>query len=223
MIVSIHIPKTAGSSFRKGLERRFGDRLLADYGDRPLSDSVTDRCRRLRTRLEVFRRRDGLKADYDIVHGHFLASKYSSLKHDAAFCAFFRDPVARALSQYQYWRSNPDPQNRMWGKLHAEGMTIARFASLPRQQRIFALFTAGWPLERFAFVGITEEYELSLDLFSAIFGIDIRRHRINVGTGVEYGAVDGRERREVEAFQRANYCIYDEARRRFEALCLQYL
>ena len=222
MIVSIHIPKTAGTSFRKGLERKFGDRLLADYGDRPLSDSISDRWRRLRARQEVFRRRDGLKRDYDVVHGHFLASKYSSLKHDAAFCAFFRDPVDRALSQYRYWQSNPDPQNRMWRKFHAEGMTLARFASLPRQRRLFALFTAGWPVERFAFVGITEEYRLSLDLFSAIFGVDIRHHRSNVGAEAEDG-LDGRERRAVEAAQRANYRIYDEARRRFEALCRRYL
>jgi hypothetical protein len=33
MIVSIHVPKTAGTSFRFRLEAAFGARLPCDYGD----------------------------------------------------------------------------------------------------------------------------------------------------------------------------------------------
>lgn len=221
MIVSIHIPKTAGTSFREGLEQEFGERLLADYSDRPLSDSISNRWHRLRARLEVRRRRDSLREDYDVVHGHFIASKYSSLMTDAAFCAFFRDPVDRVTSQYRYWLSNPDPQNRMWRKFHDQELPLERFASLPRQRRLFDLFTAGWPMERFAFVGFAEEYRLSLDLFNAIFGVRIPYLRSNVG-GMEERLEAG-ELRAVEATQRGNYRVYYEARLRFDVLCRRHL
>lgn len=222
MIISIHIPKTAGTSFQLGLKQKFGDRLLHDYTDLPLSDSASDRWRRLRSRLAVSRRRDDLRRSYDVIHGHFIASKYSSLTHDAAFCVFVRDPVTRVISQYKYWQANPDPRNSMYRKFDADGMSLARFASLPRQRRIFALFTAGWPAKRFAFIGITEEYELSLDLFAEIFGIRIPHHRNNVTTGTDE-ELDARERRAVEAAQRANQPIYDKYRRRFDDLCRRHL
>ena len=110
----------------------------------------------------------------------------------------------------------------MWRKFHAEGMSLARFAALPRQRRLFALFTAGWPAKRFAFIGITEEYELSLDLFAEIFGVRIPHKRDNVNTGTDE-KLDARERRAVEATQRDKQRIYDEYRRRFDVLYRRHL
>lgn len=36
LIISIHVPKTVGTSFQKGLEERFDRRLLIDKEDNPL-------------------------------------------------------------------------------------------------------------------------------------------------------------------------------------------
>ena len=53
MLVSVHIPKTAGSSFLAGLRDRFGEGLLPDYGDAPISGSLPARWLRLRNRVKV--------------------------------------------------------------------------------------------------------------------------------------------------------------------------
>ena len=222
MIVSVHIPKTAGSSFREGLERRLGGRLLADYEDRPLSDSISDRWRRLKTRIEVRYRAHDLAAKYAAVHGHFIATKYLPLGDRAAFCAFFRNPVERLLSQYRFWSRTPDPQNTMWVEFDALRMTPAQFAALPGQRKLYRLFTGGLPMERFAFVGITEEYETSLRLFRAVFGIDVPSRRVNVDAQTRE-SLDRREYEAVSAAQRTNSAIYDAARRRFDILYRQYL
>ena len=222
MIVSIHIPKTAGSSFRAGLEQQLGQRLLTDYEDRPLSDSLSDRWRRLRTRVKIYRRVDDLVTKYDAVHGHFIASKYGCLGDRAALCAFFRDPAERLLSQHRYWLSNPDPKNTMWVKFDARKMTPAQFASLPRQKKLYRLFTGGLPVERFTFVGITEEYETSLKLFRAIFGIDIPYRRVNVDAHVP-NAIPPDQLTGVQIAQQANAQIYEAARRRFDTLCRRHL
>lgn len=222
MIVSVHIPKTAGSSFREGLERHLGGRLLADYGDRPLSDSISDRWRRLKTRIEVRYRAHDLAAKYDAVHGHFIATKYSPLGDRAAFCAFFRDPVERLLSQYRFWSRIPDPQNKMWAEFDALKMTPAQLASLPRQRKLYRLFTGGLPMERFAFVGITEEYETSLRLFRAVFGIDVPSRRVNVDAHVP-NDISACQLTGVKIAQQANSLIYEAARRRFDTLCRRHL
>ncbi len=221
MIVSVHIPKTAGVSFRTGLRQRFGDRLLLDYGDRPLSDSISDRWRRLRRRAEVHRQAGEITASYDAVHGHFIASKYLSLGERAALCTFFRDPVERLISQYHFWLHHSYPDNRMWARMHAHRMTPGQLASLPRQRGLYRLFTAGLPMERFAFVGLTEEYRTSLNLFKAMFDIDLPYHRANTGGGAG-GDVDRRERSKVRAAQRKNLAIYDAARHRFDLLCRRH-
>ena len=223
MIISIHIPKTAGASFKAGLRYRFGKRLLLDYADRPLSGSAYHRCLRFWTRVKVPYEVAQLIANYDVIHGHFIASKYLPLKDHADFYAFFRDPVERLMSQYRYWLANPDPRNAMWVKFNAENMTPRQFAALPRQQRFYELFTAALPMERFAFVGLTEEYESSLRLFKAIFGIDIPYQRINVGVQ-SVNDLEAHEREMITVqFLQKNYAIYDAARWRFDTLCREYL
>lgn len=222
MIVSIHIPKTAGTSFREGLKRQFGRRLLTDYGDRPLSDSISDRWRRLKTLMKVRSRADDLVANYDAVHGHFIATKYFPLGDRAVFCAFFRDPVERVVSHYRHVLRNPNPDNPVWAHGGPTGMTLGQYASLPRQQRVYALFTSGLPMDRFTFVGLTEEYKTSLDLFQAIFGVDIEYHHVNVDERVPDN-IPPDELTTVKASQHMNYRIYDAARRRFDTLCHQHL
>ena len=67
-------------------------------------------------------------------------------------------------------------------------MTYEQFASLPGQRKLYKLFTSNIPMERFSFVGITEEYQTSLRLFNAIFGVDIPYHRTNITSSrVEVG------------------------------------
>ena len=80
---------------------------------------------------------------------------------------------------------------------------------------------ASMPMERFSFVGITEEYQTSLRLFNAIFGVDIPYHRTNITSSrVE---ASNQEREKVKHAQFENYSIYENARRRFDTLCRQFL
>ena len=176
----------------------------------------------MRGRVKVRYQAGMLAENYDAIHGHFLASKYLALGERAALCAFFRDPLDRLISQYRYWSDNPDPDNAMWVKFNAERLSLRQFASLPRQRKLYKLFTAGLPMDRFCFVGLTEEYETSLDLFRAIFGIAIQYRRVNVGDKAS-GQFDNLDRDAIISAQRANYSIYDAARRRFDALCMQHL
>ena len=98
-IISVHIPKTAGSSFQAGLASVFGERLLLDYDDRPLDGTLKARFRRARKSLAFsMRGRERFIVDYDAVHGHFIASKYSALGEQGALCAFFRAQVSGFIS-----------------------------------------------------------------------------------------------------------------------------
>ena len=100
MIISLHLPKTAGSSFARSLEAHFGPRLLKDYADVPINTPVYER------------NQAALRASIDIgeqgvtgmacIHGHFLPLKYLLLgtKQELTFITWMRNPVERAYSQY---------------------------------------------------------------------------------------------------------------------------
>lgn len=83
MLVSVHIPKTGGTSLLHILKRKFGKRLLLDYPD-----------------VEAPKRgkfRSFLRGSPLAVHGHIPASKY-----DGRRITFLRDPVERRISAYHY-------------------------------------------------------------------------------------------------------------------------
>ena len=219
LIISIHVPKTAGTSFQKGLEERFGRRLLIDKKDNPLGLPVYCWPRRWRDRIKTRFRADRLAADYDAIHGGFAATKYLPLGKRAALCAFFRDPTERLCSHYLYMRVYSRSRNsRFW----ANNLNLERYAYLPKMRRLYEWHTSNLPMERFAFVGMMEEYEESLALFKAIFGIDIPYYRVNVNEKVP-GNFSVRQKEAVRASQSRNYIIYEAARRRFDDLRRQWL
>ena len=224
MIVSVHIPKTAGTSLRIGLERALGTRLLLDYDDRPLARGPEHDDRRSRSAEEVRADPDRLVRDYDAVHGHFIASKYLPLGERARFAVFLREPVARTLSQYRHWRRTPNAPNPIAAGIRAGAVGPGDLAELPEHRQIYAAFLGGIDLERFAFVGLAEQYDTSLALFRAIFGIDLPVLRENVGSsGAEDDGLSTGELARVKAAQTDNALMYDRGRRRFETLCTAFL
>jgi hypothetical protein len=217
LIISVHIPKTAGTSLGRGLRDCFGNRLLEDYGDRPLSNTPEDEARREAARAQVRENGADLLKRYDAVHGHFIADKYESLPGDVKFCVILRDPVDRVASHYRQWTELPNPVNAMSRKVIEEGLDLPTFAALPGQANLYRLFLGKVPLEGFAVVGLTEAYEETLRLFEAVTGVAVPRRQDNAAKGKS--ALDEAERRSLAASQPENMRLYDAARRRFEILC----
>lgn len=171
MLISVHLPKTAGSSFRATLEQAYGDRFLARYEDQPLH------------RTTVRRRVDGAiscagnalvtTAHHDCVHGHFLPLKYRFMRarEPVQFVTWLREPAQRLLSHYHYWKRHYDPATA--GALHTtmirEQWSLEEFCLRPELRNVYAQFLWGFPLRRFDFVGITEHYDEDLEQFCRRF------------------------------------------------------
>jgi hypothetical protein len=79
MIVSIHIPKTAGTSLQDDLTQIFGDRLLRDYDDWPESTTPEATANNERRRAAMLADAGLITERYDAIHGHFLAGKYAGV------------------------------------------------------------------------------------------------------------------------------------------------
>ena len=173
MIVSIHIPKTAGTSFKSDLSRVFGDRLLHDYDDWPESTAPGASARHERNRAAVVAEAGAIAERYDAIHGHFLAGKYRGVFPVTALVTMVRDPYQHAVSTYEEAARRGDSPHPGFRRFKEEGMTLVDLIEAIPNHQSFYLGTT--PLEDLAMIGLTERYEQSVALFGAIFGITMPR------------------------------------------------
>jgi hypothetical protein len=185
MLISVHMPKTAGSSFLASIRQHYGARLLKDYGDRPINRS--DLVRNSHAALAGVWHGLGASrfAGIDCIHGHFMPLKYSLLRprSELRFVTWLRDPVERLASHYHYWMRhyNPHDSGRLHQRVVEEQWSLERFCLGPELRNTYCKFLWSFHLDRFAFVGITEHYADELAWFSQeILGQPVDLHRDNV-------------------------------------------
>jgi hypothetical protein len=168
MLISLHLPKTAGMSFGKSLQEHFGNALLLDYKDAPIA--ATEYTRAKEALMASVKIADRGLAGYECIHGHFLPIKYLllNLKIDITFVTWMRDPIERMLSHYHYWLRSYDPKTSAshHKKFIEENWSLERFCLGPEFRNIYSQYLWGFPLRKFDFVGIAEFYQDDFDFFS---------------------------------------------------------
>jgi hypothetical protein len=172
MIISIHVPKTAGTSLGQSLRAAFGDRLLFDYGDWAGFNSPQAMAHRAAREAQTRARRDDLLEQFDVIHGHFVADKYLGLFPRADFITFLRDPYQQALSNYFFLRNNPQlgKQHPAVQVFHESKMTIFDYLSWKAVSNPQTAFLGSVSVGSLTMVGLTEEYVRSVALFNRTFG-----------------------------------------------------
>lgn len=163
MIISVHIPKTGGSSFRYLLTKHFDQKVLLDYDDRPMSHSENKRLDMARSYDPKI---DFELAQYECVHGHFLPLKYKGLLGDSTFITWLRHPVERHLSRYYHYVRKQE-------RLNNEVLSPQAFCEKPEFQNIYAKYFTDFALDNFDFIGITERYQESLEALSTKLSIPL--------------------------------------------------
>ena len=173
MIISVHIRKAAGSSFRESLKKYYGDRLLLDYGDEIGCNNFTSLNKRKQNRKKMYRLKDNIVENYSIIHGHFYADKYTILNAKLEYVTFLRNPVERVLSNYFYLKRNPKRKNADAEIIHKHGYSLEQYIREPDTQNLQCTFLSTMSLEKFKFVGVVEEYSRSINTFNKIFGVKL--------------------------------------------------
>ena len=155
MIISVHVPKCAGTSFGRILETQHGDRLWKNYGA-------------IFTREEA--RKDLIPDGTQCIHGHFFADAFSDLFPAGQLITWVRHPVERVVSNYQFFRRNPGIQDACCQALHQRRLTLTEFADLDWMRNEATRYLAGKSFNDFAFVGVAERFAESLSLYHSLFG-----------------------------------------------------
>lgn len=168
-IIYLHIPKTAGTSFRKSAEQYFGpEEVLNDYGEQSTNTSDDIRSAFYSAKDIAKLRKTGLERKF--LTGHFTLAKYKEIFPDSPVVTFYRNPVDRVVSEYVHFASHYDFKG-----------DLREFYTQPQFQNRQDRSMSGCNPSDIDFYGITENYQSSLELFNKRYGTNFPMVKLNVG------------------------------------------
>jgi hypothetical protein len=171
----VHVPRTGGTSFRFALEARF-QRVHSAYGGERssplvrevLGEHTTDPQQAGARLLHILLDEAASEPSEPVfLCGHFRYRRYPFAELGVPVITFVRDPVERVVSNY-----------RSGCRTRGEERPLRQFA-LEAPANVQSNFLAGVDLDELAFIGITERYEESVELFNRQTGLDIRALALN--------------------------------------------
>lgn len=215
MIVSVHLPKTAGMSFVAALEARYPSSLLRDYADKPINVPVPERHAAVVAAGREIAAKDF--AGVDCVHGHFMPVKYLPLAERQSLCfiTWLRNPVDRLLSHYHFWRRDYQPQQAgaLRRRMVEEDWTVERFCLGEEMRDFYQQFLWSFPVGKFSFIGITEHFESDLRYFGEHY-LGMAPSPVKTNTGPNQGQaypIDADFRHQIEQHHAKDMALYYEA------------
>jgi hypothetical protein len=213
IIISLHLPKTAGSSFGLALKEHFGDNLLRDYDDFPMAKPAFERNKQ--AILSGLNIAQFPPVDAMCIHGHFLPIKYLLLgsRMNLKFITWMRNPVDRLISHFYFWQrtynpsEDPLPHHR---KIIEEGWTLEQFCFSPEYRNFYTQYLWGFPIEAFDFIGLVDFFSEDLDYFSKKYiGTILRQHKLRVSNVCH--RIDKDLRLEIEKYHQKDMNLYRQA------------
>ncbi|MBP6184540.1 MAG: sulfotransferase family 2 domain-containing protein [Saprospiraceae bacterium] len=157
-LISIHIPKTAGTSFYKVLSDVYRLDLSPGYRRMDLQDIMDPDGQIELKHLTGFR----------VVHGHFRYAEIRSLhtSTNARIITWLRHPADRVISNYRFFIDrlahpgiNPEVSRI---NQHRRNERLMEYARLPENRNRMAYFLEGLNIDDIYFCGLQEYFEHDL-------------------------------------------------------------
>lgn len=178
MIVSIHIPKTAGTALAKIFDDTSLRKVMYDYGTE--RDLVA-----VRTCLpEIKEHKAFILAYFKYLHGHFHYLKYADVFSDCPFVATVRNPVDRVISQYLHILRGGDVNNVRHKAIMDGKMDVVDFSRVKFIGNAQWFYLEGRPVMDYDFIFVQERMQESLDIFCDKFNKPEIREYLSWHSGV---------------------------------------
>ncbi|PTB03287.1 hypothetical protein C6V82_01925 [Halomonas urumqiensis] len=206
----VHIPKTAGTSFRLGAEKYFSsERIVYDYGKNSDTTSALVKAYLYGDAPDSWQFRQALLAEKaDMIGGHVRIGRFVSLLGVGSTITFLREPLQRVASEYAHFVRH----NGYKG-------SFKEFYSDPKMHNRQLKALQGVNTEAIGLIGLTERYPESLEMLNKHFGINIPRREDNQGKP-KLNAQHQLDKEDVAALKRLNkrdIALYQHATALFES------
>lgn len=181
-LLSIHIPKTGGSSFQNSLQALYGEdafqRLDFTVREKDGRPSMKATNRTPQELLDQIYLEQELPAHIRVLHGHFHYrdfTRFFALKNDTKVVTWLRDPVRRIVSNYHFLIAQFEREvthtplsRQLFNRLLK---SLPEFARHPRDTDLYNDYLQGRDLTDYDFVGIIECYQDELQRLGKTLGV----------------------------------------------------
>ncbi|MEA3491829.1 MAG: sulfotransferase family 2 domain-containing protein [Campylobacterota bacterium] len=158
-LLFIHIPKTAGTSFRLAAKDFYGEEnIFFDYSPDSVetSSEILDSIYIKKDPYELYR--ELTKKPLSFLSGHFPEKKYMMFYEATNIISFVRDPVKQVVSHYNHHIKYLDYKKEFY-----DFINDARFQNI--QSRLLSRRNIGM----YGFLGVTDQYDKSIEIFNAVY------------------------------------------------------
>ncbi|MCF6341743.1 MAG: sulfotransferase domain-containing protein [Bacteroidales bacterium] len=166
-LISLHIPKSGGTSFYKTIQGVYGKDVVARVDYKPYYKKLFLNEREYE--------KSAFSNHLKVIHGHIqfnALKKHIELSDDVKIITWLRNPVERIISDYFFVKNimneryrhdpyNPHVLNRMT-------RSLLEFAAQEVEQNRISRFLGDARLEDFFFVGVLEYFDEDLKRLSAL-------------------------------------------------------
>lgn len=204
----IHIPKTAGTSFRKSAENYFGsNNTFYDYGEgvKDTSSLVKKYTYELNDRYALFLKLES--KPQNLLSGHFPLNKYLHIYNLKNIMCFVREPAQQIRSHFEHFVRG-----------HGYKKTFIEFIKEQRFINFQSKYLRGVPLEAIGFIGLTERYDESLEMLNDEYGFSIPSVHMNQNKNKNTGFYEfsNEELDLIKELNQDDYALYNQAKKLFE-------
>ncbi len=197
----VHIPKTAGSSFRTSFES--STVTYKDYGNN--SKSTTNEVQaNIHDKKDFYALNTLLNQhNYAWLTGHVPLAKYINFVPVTHTISFVREPLEQVLSHYNHYV-----------KHHGFKGDLSAFLDKPFAKNLQSKCLDFMPLGLLGCLGITEYYDESLALINAQFSLNLPIKKVNVNKTKKFTAelVDAKLKNKFVKNNRLDIAMYNEAK-----------
>ena len=209
-LISIHIPKTAGSSFFQLLKKVYGKEYVMKINV-PEPD------------MNFHSVRDTGPAK--VIHGHIRVSQLEDVirEDDPRIITWLRNPVDRVISNYYFSMQRIREGKAVERKSNTIAFSLPEYAALDENRNKASWFLEGIRLEELFFVGLYEEFMSDISRLGKMLGWDDNHkvpHRKNSSSFIEnndcttqFRDINAEMKKEIATLNSIDVALYEEALR----------
>jgi hypothetical protein len=155
-LVSIHIPKTAGSSFFRILKQVYGKASVTRLNTLNLTEDQIKEISLDPYNPNLTR----------VIHGHLKITQMEAIikEFKPKVVTWLRDPVDRVISNYYFSMQRVREGKAMDRKSGTRGFSLLEYARVPENRNRASQLLDGGRLSDLFFIGIYEQYDKDLAL-----------------------------------------------------------
>ncbi len=201
-----HIPKTAGTSFKKAAQEYFGASGVArNYGKKSVETTqwISKTLLEAQDYPGFYNRlcKDGISLYMGHTHLMPAANVFKAVK----LVTFLRDPIEQVLSHYNHYC-----------RWYNYDKSVAEFVATAGFKNLQSRFLKGVPLQLVGLIGITEKYDQSITLYNNLTQHNLKSRVDNVNDKKTLTSIDSELKELIKLENKQDLEIYSWAKQVFD-------